>query len=255
MFAFLRQRHKQRHLNQIQAVLFDLDGTLLQVAMNRYIPEYIDGIGQHLQDLVDPRLFARTARHAVQRLFTDPDNAQTNEQQFLAGIEQGTGVEPDVYRQRLNHYLADGVKDLASMIEPIPQSRAIIETCRAKGLKVVLATNPVFPRTLVDARLEAAGLRSLAFEAVTSYENSRFCKPDARYYEEVASQIGVQPEHCLMVGNDTEFDLGAADAGMITYLVDTYLEDRLDGQWRADFQGDHDQLHGFVQQLTAAREN
>jgi FMN phosphatase YigB (HAD superfamily) len=57
------------------------------------------------------------------------------------------------------------------------------------------------------------------FELITSYETMHACKPDRRYFEHVAQMLGVSPEECLMVGDDAELDLPAADAGMRTYYV------------------------------------
>ncbi len=242
-------RFRKKTPRPIRAVLFDLDGTLLQVSMEKFIPAYIRGLGAHLEDLVPMDRFAEVARLAVDRLFISPAEDSTNEEHFLETIEAGTGIPPELYRQRLQNYCGNGMAALAPLIEEAPLGREVVELCHRRGLPVVLATNPVFPASVIEARVQWGALDGLPFHSVTSYENSFFCKPDPRYYQKIADELGVAAGECLMVGNDTRFDLGAKEAGMQTYLVDTYLVDRAPASWRPDFRGNHEALLDFVREM------
>ncbi len=51
-----------------------------------------------------------------------------------------------------------------------------------------------------------------------------------------------------MVGNDTEHDLAAREVGIATFLVDTWLVDRLDGRFETDFRGGHADLLRFLEE-------
>jgi len=88
------------------------------------------------------------------------------------------------------------------------------------GLKMVLASNPIFPLDVQMKRLAWAKLDHLPFELVTHIENMSFCKPRIEYYLEISQKIGEPPETCMMVGNDPVNDLIAAHAGIKTYLAD-----------------------------------
>ena len=100
----------------------------------------------------------------------------------------------------------------------------MVNTARRKGLRLVLATNPVFPLRAVEHRLDWAGLNSAAFDLITTVDNMHFCKPQPEYYLEIAAMIGIPPEQCLMAGNDVEEDItAAAAAGMETFLADRFL--------------------------------
>jgi FMN phosphatase YigB (HAD superfamily) len=105
----------------------------------------------------------------------------------------------------------------------LPQARQAVEAAVSQGAKIVLATNPVFPRAAVDSRLEWAGLADVEFDWVTSYENSRFCKPSPGYYLDILEQINLEPQQCLMVGNDAREDTAAAALGIDTFLVEGYI--------------------------------
>lgn len=88
------------------------------------------------------------------------------------------------------------------------------------GLRLVLATNPIFPLNVQMKRLAWAGLEHLPFNLVTHIENMSFCKPRIEYYLEICQKIKEPPEACLMVGNDPVNDMVAAHTGMKTYLTD-----------------------------------
>ena len=83
---------------------------------------------------------------------------------------------------------------------------------------MAVATNPLFPETAIRQRLEWAGVADFPYQLVTTYENSRFCKPNQRYFDAIAAQLGHAPEACLVVG-DEDMDMVAACAGCPTFLV------------------------------------
>lgn len=113
--------------------------------------------------------------------------------------------------------------------------RKILNTVISKGKGVVVATNPIFPMTAVQQRLEWAGVADIPFQHITSYEKSHFCKPNIEYYQEILQQIGCRPEECLMVGNDVEEDLAAGKIGIKTYLVTDNLINSKGLELKADY--------------------
>ena len=117
-----------------------------------------------------------------------------------------------------------------------------------RGLKVVVATNAVFPMIALQQRLDLAGVGHFDYELITSYEVMHFCKPHPEYYQEIAATIGVKPEECLMVGNDIGEDLPAGTIGMKTFLVENMLIDK--GQdLTPDWRGCLPDLYEFIGRL------
>jgi FMN phosphatase YigB (HAD superfamily) len=64
-----------------------------------------------------------------------------------------------------------------------------------------------------------AGVDDLPFKCVTAYENSRYTKPNLRYFDDVCARLGYAPEACLVVG-DEHMDMVARNMGCDTYLVE-----------------------------------
>ena len=106
-----------------------------------------------------------------------------------------------------------------SFCQSDPVIRETVARIRSLGLRTAVATNPLFPELAMRKRLMWSGVPAEWFETITTYENSRFCKPNPAYFTETAEKLGVKPEECLMVGNDMTEDLAARKAGMEVFIV------------------------------------
>jgi FMN phosphatase YigB (HAD superfamily) len=238
---------------RIRAVLFDLDGTLLQVEMESFIPAYIAQVGRHFAPQVAAEPFQRVFRSAIRALLTAETGDCSNQDRFLDILEHDLQLPAERVAAGLEAFYQDGLADLAGLIRPLPLARNILARCFKRDLKVVIATNPVFPRPVVDARLRWGGIADFPFELVTTLENCRFCKPQPGFFEDLLRTLGLTPEACLMVGNDTGHDLASRQIGIPTFLVDTWLVDRCGGEFITDFRGGHLDLFRFLGKLGASR--
>lgn len=238
--------------DSIDAVLFDLDGTLLRVQMEQFIPRYIEGLAAHCREHVKPKKFARVMLGAIRGLIQAAgDGLTTNEQRVYSTLQQQLSIPETVLRDSFQRFAIDGLDTLQDLVHPIPLARKILDECHRQGVPVVLATNPVFPEFMIKARLLWGDLGDISFCHLTSFENSCYCKPQAGYFEEISAQVGVNPKKCLMVGNDTSHDLSAASVGMKTFLVDTWIVEREEAEWPCPHRGDHAELYRFLQQQLA----
>ena len=64
------------------------------------------------------------------------------------------------------------------------------------------------------------------FSVITTYENSKYCKPNPKYFIETCEMAKCKPEETLMVGNDVREDMISATIGMETFLVTDDLINR-----------------------------
>lgn len=228
-----------QELERIKAVFFDLDGTLVQVSMRDFIPSYVRSLSSHFADLADRRIFRDTFLAATHALLASDDGDTTNEELFLASVERHLGIGAALFKERLGLFCEDGLADLAPLVRALPLARTILARCFDRGLTVVIATNPVFPRPVVEARLLWGKIHDYPYHLVTTYENTRYCKPHPNYFRDLLDHLGLGPDQCLMVGNDTEHDLAARQVGIPTFLVDTWLVDRHGAPFETDFRGGH----------------
>jgi hypothetical protein len=89
------------------------------------------------------------------------------------------------------------------------------------GMRVVIATNPVFPRTAIEQKLEWAGLdpSSHAFSLITTFESIHFTKPNPAYFAEILATLGWPSDDVVMVGNSLEDDIVPAEVLGITAIL------------------------------------
>lgn len=234
------------------AVLFDLDGTLLQVEMRDFIPRYIAGFHACCNDLVELGPLRRAMRAGIHLLLETEDGSRSNEARFFHFLGARLTLDEELLRERFAGFLATGLDPLADAVIPIPDVVPLLNYCQQAGVPMVLATNPVFPRVLIEARCGWAGISLDSFQHLTCFENSYFCKPQPAYFTQIAETLAVDPARCLMIGNDTSHDLAATQAGMTTWLVETYLLEREGPTWEPDYRGDHRQLLDFLRECLPA---
>ena len=123
-----------------------------------------------------------------------------------------------------------------SVCEDNPLAKQIIEYAKNNFKYVILATNPLFPKVATLKRMSFVNLDENDFSYITTYENSRHCKPNPDYYREILEKTDLEAEECLMVGNDEYSDIaGAARAGMDSLYIHTEISPEITGESKASY--------------------
>ena len=131
-----------------------------------------------------------------------------------------------------------------------PRAAELISTLQAIGLRLILATNPLFPAMATYRRVRWAGLNPESFELITTYENSRFAKPNPEYYHQILRERNIQPEECLMVGNDVGEDMIARTLGMKVFLLTDCLINKNNADISVFPHGSFPELMSYIQEIT-----
>lgn len=202
-------------------VLFDLDGTLLPMDADAFVKVYFKGLSSALgaiegksADAVISSVWAATKR------MIENDGSRTNSEVFWSEFPKVIGSNNGEYQKVSDAYYTSAFNDVKVSTSENPYARRVIDALRKKGIRVVLATNPIFPRAAVVTRLAWIGLSESDFDYITTYETESFCKPNPKYYESILKRLSITPDECVMVGNDEHEDMHAAmKAGIDTYCV------------------------------------
>lgn len=229
----------------IKAVLFDLDGTLLPMDTDVFLQEYLKLLSQATASFIEPEIFVSELMAATYKMIANREPDMTNEAVFIREFFSATGLDPAIMMPVFEKFYKTDFCRLAEFFSPDPLVPALVEATMNK-YKVVIATNPVFPEIAIRERLRWVGIDEFPFTLVTSYENMHYCKPQVEYYLEITEKIKIKPEECLMVGNDVDEDLVAGKIGMKTFLVDTYLINRSNRDYAADYQGSLKDFYTFI---------
>ncbi len=222
----------------LQAVLFDLDGTLLKVNAEEFVWEYLKEISAATAAVVEPEYFVRTLLASTKVMQQKRKQRRINAEVFWEDFSRRLGDDIEELKPLLEDYYATQFNNLSRMTRQDKKAYQAVQKALEMGMRIVLATNPVFPESAILDRMNWAGVGDLPWELVTSYENMHHCKPYPEYYLEIASRIKVEPKKCLMVGNEVENDIiPAAAACMRTFLVADCLTDSGTNDTRADGSG------------------
>jgi len=202
----------------LKAVLFDLDNTLIRFDEREFFEAYIPRISKVLYDIMSPETLLERLILSTQMLVTN-NGQMSNAEYFMSFFSKGyEKYKEDIWKRFIKFYENefDEFRTLVSVIPGVPE---LFTKLQGKGMKLVIASNPIWPRIVQMKRLSWAGLGNCDFALVTDIENMSYCKPNIGYYLEVCQKINEKPEGCLMVGNDPVNDLVVAKIGMKTFLV------------------------------------
>ncbi len=206
--------------NEIKAVFFDLDGTLLPLEQDYFVKKYFKGLAEYGAGIgIDPNKLVEATWEGTKAMITNRGD-KTNKDVFWDTYFECVGERNEALIEKIDEFYLDGFKKLKEYTDENALAVEMVKQAHNNGRKVVLATNPVFPMAAQLERISWLGLSENDFELITAYENSRFCKPNPDYYIEICEKIGVEAQNCLMIGNDESDDMkGASAAGLNCFLV------------------------------------
>jgi len=208
----------------IDTVLFDLDGTLLPMDQDEFVNTYMGLLAKKMAPLGYEPKHLIAGVWAGTKAMVENDGAKTNEEVFWADFCHIFGEDARKDEPVFAEFYASDFAHVRTVCGFAPEAAEVAALLKEKGTTVALATNPLFPEIATRQRVRWAGLEWEDFAAVTTYENSRFCKPNPDYYRQLLKELGREPENCLMVGNDVDEDMRPARAvGMQVFLLEDCL--------------------------------
>ena len=223
---------------QTTALLFDLDGTLIDA-----LPDLVEGVNALMRRYELAALsreqisefIGKGARHLIERAFEARKKA-LSEKELDAMVEEYVAI-----------MLAnDGAH--TRVFDGVPEA---IEHLRARGIQVALVTNKV--RVMTERVIERLGCAEW-FDAVVCGDDTTCPKPAPDMLHLACRKLGVEASESVMVGYSRNDALAARAAGMRVYLVNTgYNEGEPIDRWaRAQgFSTPFDSIYTLVTELVA----
>lgn len=203
-------------------LLLDLDDTLLVNDINQFLPVYLrhlSGALGHLApaDKLIPALMEATSA-MVKNQRPDCRLKEVFDSIFYPALQ----LNPSDVEEDIASFYSERFPQLQPLTQARPEAVDLVKQALARNYTIVIATNPLFPRTAILQRLEWAGLspEKYPFSLITSYERLHFAKPRPSFFAEILGHLG-WPEHAaLMVGDDLENDIsGARKLGLPAFWV------------------------------------
>lgn len=186
----------------ITAVLFDLDGVLVSTDEFHYQAwkAVADALHIPFDRSRNDRLRGVSRMESLEILLSGGSRVFTRAEKLLLAEEKNK-----LYRRALAEMTPEYLA---------PQVRRLLEACRARGLKLAVASSS---RNAPEI-LRRVGLDGW-FDAVVDGSMLQNAKPDPEVFLKAAALLGVPPENCLVVEDAEPGVEAGARAGMRTAAV------------------------------------
>lgn len=234
---------------KITTILFDLDGTLLPMDNEKFTKEYFKLLCKKLVPLGFEKDKLVSAVWKGTGAMVQNNGSASNYDVFWKTFSDILGEQVQDSKHLFDEFYENEFNNARETCGFNVKSAKLIETIKSKGLRVVLASNPIFPLTAQKARVRWAGVDPDDFEHITAYENCSYCKPNPEYYKEILAKIGVKPDECLMIGNDVDEDMVALSIGLSVFLLTDNIINLKGMDISAYPHGSFEQLENYIENL------
>lgn len=233
----------------IKVIMFDLDGTLLPMDQDIFVKAYFSGVAKKLANRgYEPEKLIKSIWTGTMVMIKN-DGGCTNEEVFWNTFASIYGEKVRDDEPYFEKFYLENFDELSKVCGYNEKAKEVIRIVKELGYKTILATNPVFPEIATKKRIKWAGLNEDDFELITTYENSKYCKPNLKYYKEIMDKFNLDPTECVMIGNDVSEDMIVSSLGVKTFLLTDCLINKDNIDINKYPNGSFDQLIDFLKSL------
>ena len=209
------------------AILFDLDGTLLPIDTDEFTKKYVELLVTYLSKYgYEPQPFIKAMWQGVMAMSKN-DGSKCNFDLFYEVLSAVYGQKVYDDMDIIINFYKHEFNEAKQYVSSKNYAKELVLLAHQKAKYVILATNPFFPKEALETKLSWLGLSVNDFDFITHYENSYYCKPNPQYYYAILNELNLNPDNCLMIGNDVEEDI-VASKNLKHYLITNYLLNRKD---------------------------
>jgi phosphoglycolate phosphatase-like HAD superfamily hydrolase len=149
--------------NKLEGILFDLDNTLILFDETEFFDHYFRIIPQSFSDIMPHELFLEKLLDAT-RVLLENDGHTLNVHCFMNFFAQGFENRQKEIWDRFLHFYATDYDQLQALVTLPSGLQSVFQQLESNGLKLVVATNPIFPLSVQLKRLAWAGLETVSFD-------------------------------------------------------------------------------------------
>ena len=189
------------------AIIFDLDGTLVD-SNPLQVQGWLATLKDHGYEISKDRIEVEVGKGGDQ--LVESVLGKAIEKKDGDSLRQGQTKHARAMIRR------DGVR-------AFDKAAALLSACRARGLKVALATSS--SAKVQDELLQAGDIDRSAFDLFVNGDDVKATKPQADLYHVTVERLQLSPAECMNVG-DTPYDcIAARKAGLVTIGLSGDLND------------------------------
>ena len=155
-----------------EAILFDLDGTLLDIDMNFFIPKYFEKMIIMAEEfgINEAKKMTEQIFKSTNVMIANANPTLTNEEVFMQDfLDNFNHLTNDQAIKFFDYFYSHGFPKLSHHSKPFLGIPQMMQKVFDRGHKVVVATNSVFPRAAILERLKWAGVDGFDYQLITTY--------------------------------------------------------------------------------------
>lgn len=204
----------------LKAVFFDLDSTLLPMDERAFEKGYFKMLAAKASKYgYDSDKLIKVILEGTKMMICN-DGKYTNEHVFWSNFKKVYGEEKIKDKVIFDKFYDNEFKDTKMFCSENPYLKDLMNYLHQTDLKIILATNPLFPKNGVITRMGFVGLEEKDFDYITNYSNSSYAKPNPLYYKEILDKLSLKPDEVIMFGNSLEEDgLASSKLGIKSYIL------------------------------------
>jgi FMN phosphatase YigB (HAD superfamily) len=122
----------------LKALLLDLDDTLIDNAMDTFIPAYFRALETFVAGMVEPGLFIQELLNATRAMDRNDGDGLSNEEVFAAAFYPALGVAREEMEPLLARFYAESFPQLEPLTGKRPAAPKIVDWAKTHGLQVVM---------------------------------------------------------------------------------------------------------------------
>lgn len=206
--------------NMLKAVIFDLDGTLLPMNEEEFTRGYFGLLYRKVAPYgYEKDEFIKTIWKGT-NLMKLNDGKITNEETFWKCFAEVYGKEKLNDKALFDEFYREDFPNAKAFCGFEMYADKIVKHCKEKVGRVILASNPVFPREAMIWRTKFAGVDDSLFDYISDYSNSSACKPNPKFLQEILDKNNLQADEVIYIGNSEIEDGRMCDAlGVKCYMI------------------------------------
>ncbi len=203
----------------VQAIIFDLGNTLIEYYSKEEFPTILEEAINNCTELIKneitvpkDKLWERVNEHN----HGSPGNKVYPMEERLGNIFQLS--EEEKLRELCTEFMKPIFRTSKLYDDVIP----VLRELKRRGYKIALLTNTPWgcPSKIWLTELTRYKLTEYLDEAVCGYDVG-WRKPDPRPFKHLLEKLNIEPEKCLFVGDNPQWDIeGPRSLGMNTLLID-----------------------------------
>lgn len=225
----------------IQAILFDIEGTLTNLDTVKFMQNYLGILAPRFAHILSPDKFTKQLLKSMENVQKEPKPELTVMQAFFEDFSKATGQSLQTLKPIFEEFYTSDFPALRCLFQPNPQGVKVVLNAIQQGFLTAIMSDPLMPLITIQEQVRWTGLAPEQFKVIAALDSFHFCKPQLEFFKEVAEQLGVRPQSCLLVSTHTE-DAVCQELGMKIFLVN----DTIESEARTNYAGQLDDLSRLI---------